>query len=746
MRHLLQLLKSFLAPVYVLAKNNAQTIALVFGLLGAIAVLAKLLGWLRVRVRQWRDRRSLRNRLGAEAYTPDEILRATSYYLVPDCQDVDPSGGEDWRRTYAVREDAFSALDQLLSHPRDHKYFLILADSGMGKTSLLLNYYARHWRSSRRKHFGLALLPLGQKNVGDRIAAIEDKSNTVLLLDAFDEDTEAIRDHRARLGQLLSATEDFRHVLFTCRTQFFPKDEEIPAETGLLRVTPAAAGESKEHTFYKLYLSPFSDNQVTRYLKKRFPLIHLRDRQRAKVIAAKIRDLTARPMLLAHVRDLLESDADFDYSFKIYEEMVNAWLKREEHFVKDAESLRQFSEQLAVEIFCGRARRGAEKISAAELMQLVSRWTQANVRPPTDMPQATAFERVRTSFHEWQLRGRSLLNRDAAGNLKFAHRTIMEFLVVRRFVGGATDVSPDGWTDQMQRFLCEMAEARYRSKQPFPKNMGRVSLSWQNIRNFIQLRSTPLRGVQLEQVVKLVDQTVLGSPYDWPCAYMVDERREYWNWDQVRDSIKIKFEHFTHLKGIQLSLTELKKLDPNVEKDEDVKKLVSELAMHENELKKVESEISSYERRLRASTSANLKTDLKMRGFYGDPELIFGISPSGSVVRDCATGLLWLVTRDDRRFSRPAFCRWPTIDEAIGLIPMFLNWSAHLPQDLLDVQYVDTLDTNPSGLRYTVRVRASSWREAMEGIAPESENIAPDANQPRFWLFDTSRYVSSITR
>jgi hypothetical protein len=70
-------------------------------------------------------------------------------------------------------------------------------------------------------------------------------------------------------GELLDACKEFKNVLITCRTQFFPKDEEIPVETGIARVGPRAAGEKAFYEFYKLYLLPLNDGQVDLYLKKR---------------------------------------------------------------------------------------------------------------------------------------------------------------------------------------------------------------------------------------------------------------------------------------------------------------------------------------------------------------------------------------------------------------------------------------------------------------------------------------------
>lgn len=124
------------------------------------------------KVRRWLDKRFLRKRLGAELFTPEEILSAIKLYVEPDCQNIDPSGGEEWRRTAAVRQNAFSTLDRLFSNS-EYRHSILLADSGMGKTSLLLNYYAR-FRSWRGKKMAFAIVPLGYPRHDEVIKSIAD--------------------------------------------------------------------------------------------------------------------------------------------------------------------------------------------------------------------------------------------------------------------------------------------------------------------------------------------------------------------------------------------------------------------------------------------------------------------------------------------------------------------------------------------------------------------------------------------
>jgi hypothetical protein len=268
--------------------------------------------------------------------------------------------------------------------------------------------------------------------------------------------------------------------LITCRTQFFQREEEIPRETGVIRVGITSAGQSREYIFYKLYISPFSDEQVKAYLKRRFSIWRLRRRRRARAMAQKIRDLVARPMLLAHIPVLVQSDKSVQYAFQLYEEMVEAWLERERPFVKDKEALRLFSERLAVNLYVNRQRRGAERIPKAELADLAKAW---NI--PLD---------------EWQLSSRSLLNRDAMGNYKFAHSSIMEYLFVKRFTDGDEACRRLEWTDTMKAFLLEMIQHNIATQKPIPFEISAADLSGYKL----LLRANPSQNFEDEEVIAML--------------------------------------------------------------------------------------------------------------------------------------------------------------------------------------------------------------------------------------------------
>lgn len=446
-----------------------KLIGAIIPILGGVASITVLfftrfLPWYRAK----RNSRSLKKRFGADLYPAGAIEGATRYYIEPFCQSVDPAGGEEPRLVYGTKENIFAAVDNALNDPTEYRYLILLADSGMGKTSFLLNYYARYLRRYR-KEFELVLMPLGIPDADERLATIPDKKDKVLFLDALDEDTLAIVDHTERLGDLMKLTRDFQKILITCRTQFFPKDEEIPRETGIVKVGPIAAGERAEYVFHKLYISPFTNEQVDKYLKRRYPALHYKQRRKARKMVQKIPHLSVRPMLLAHIKDLVRSNRQIKYSFELYEEMVEAWLIREEGRLEGIkkEPLRQFSELLAIDLYVNRKQRGAERIRREEISEL-----------------AKAHH---ISLDEWQLTGRSLLNRDAAGNYKFAHRSIMEYLFVKRFLKMEPDARPRiSWTDQMNRFLLEMLYYH------FDQNRKNPDLSNIDLKGLIDLKPKAL--------------------------------------------------------------------------------------------------------------------------------------------------------------------------------------------------------------------------------------------------------------
>jgi hypothetical protein len=383
--------------------------------------------------RKYRQQKLAVDQLSGDFLSGD-IKSALRYYVEHEVSAIDPAGREVDRASLGPQEPLFRLLDRTLYKSDDKQHLLLLADSGMGKTTALLNYYA--YNAKRRKSHPIVMFSLRTQGVEAKIALVENKSGTVLFLDALDEDPTAISDHTMRLHTLFELAREFRAVLISCRSQFFLTSEEITKETGLARIRHRGLGEAGEYMLYKFYLCPLSNQQVKTFLKKRYPFPYWYARRRACISIEQVRDLTARPMLLAYVDDLARSDRNIANVTEAYSEIVEQWIKREKPFVENDAALLEFSKKLAVDLYIRREQRGGEQAPAREILGLAHEW---------NIP-----------LQRWQLTGRSLLTRDATDQFRFAHRSILEYLFVRSFLEGDTQCATVEWTDQMYLFLLSM--------------------------------------------------------------------------------------------------------------------------------------------------------------------------------------------------------------------------------------------------------------------------------------------------
>lgn len=401
--------------------------------LASVTIAVTLGGWT---MQAWLNERRIARDFGADLYSVEDIRSATRFYVRPDAASIDLIQElEKGDNIIATREDLFRAVRRFLEAESSHRHLLLLADSGMGKSSFVLNYYAfnrSRWRNKSR----LAVVPLGHHNAVDIIKQIHPhkRRETILFLDAFDEDLEAVKNYWVRLNELMSVCGGFRRVLITCRTQFFPQESAIP-QLATMVVGPRSG--PAHHTFWRLYLAPFSDRQVDEYLKRRFGFWGFQKKAKARSLVKKVPNLTVRPLLLSYITELLEADSPLVLTWEVYSALTTKWYKRET-FWKDFNHLEMFSEELAIHLYLGFLEHGFDRVERTVIVNIIK----------------NLFSSVR-DIDEWKATSRSLLHRDAAGNWKFAHRSIMEFLFLKRFFEGDKRCQGRKWSEQMKSFVLE---------------------------------------------------------------------------------------------------------------------------------------------------------------------------------------------------------------------------------------------------------------------------------------------------
>ena len=356
-------------------------------------------------------------RIKNEFVDPYELAR---WYVEPNCQHHNPADHlEDQQPRSFIRSPVFRTINDFLEGDyavtgSGKNQMFILSDAGMGKTSLLVMLKLAHLSRFWPAQHGCELLKLGGDTL-DRVKAIPTAGDTVLLLDALDEDRTAWGRIEKRLLEILDQTQHFRRVIVSCRTQFFPEISADPfGNPGRVELGGFVCP--------MLFLSLFDDHQVGAYLGKRFPdqwfgwLGTSTKREQARRLVAKMRDLRCRPMLLAHVEDLVGSTLTDWNEYGVYEALIKAWLNREEKKLRQAGHSDVTAEMLftaCLLVADQMQRNGTRFLSESKLNELIQ--TQPVISPVAQI----------------QFGGRSLLNRNAQGDYRFSHFSIQEYLVAQ---------------------------------------------------------------------------------------------------------------------------------------------------------------------------------------------------------------------------------------------------------------------------------------------------------------------------
>ena len=409
----------------------SQEISSFFALVITFCIMSLLIYWGKVFFLRYKNRKASQDL--APYYDISNIKRSTKYFISTKGQNISPIYEDE-----PTDEDTFIVKDELISwfintvfqgKKENKKFHLILADSGMGKTTFLINLYMKyHSIFNFNRKYSMKLLPFGEDDIIQIIREIAKNQdiakNTILLLDAFDEYkgllppkiSDGLTDDerfRKQLDEIFEIARDFRNVIITSRTQYFPSQEETPYELKIRRFDKEGF-----HKLSKLYISPFEEKEVRMYLNKKFGILKLwnqKKKRKAQKITGHSHKLMVRPMLLSYIDLLVDEDKDYDATFDIYDTLIKKWIEREgekrkydsiskEKFKSD---LLEFSKLVAIEMY-----------NTRKYSQGIAKESAENICKQNNL-----------ALEGYEITGQSLLTRDAAANWKFAHKSIYEFFL-----------------------------------------------------------------------------------------------------------------------------------------------------------------------------------------------------------------------------------------------------------------------------------------------------------------------------
>lgn len=425
------------------------------------------------------DRAQELNLLRDEFGDPEELVK---FYAEPHLQERSPADRRRGLHAPVPRQSAFSLLNCFLDggQPRNrdgsHQMFL-LADAGMGKSSLLfmikLMQLAGFWPPGCR----CELFRLGGGDTLAQIAAIDGKSDTVLLLDGLNEDRVARGRVHARLLDLLDASWGFRRVIITCRSHFFPDVLSSPAGQLLIR---GLAG----YNCPVLHLSPLDGRQVHALIRKKLSWSGssylglqsfgaARQRTRAFQLLDQIDDLQHCPLLIQQIEILLEAADERRYwnLYTIYETLLQRWLDRKLRILQEQHS------------GCARLPERVEMFSACVR---VARWMEQHNRQEIaekDLWELLCEDANTCWLDRFEPDQCSLLSKTSERAFRFSHATFREFLLAYALVN---DRQPLPFlvraTDMLLRFL-ELADGI----SPY---LGRLDFSGFNLHRYVDCYGT----------------------------------------------------------------------------------------------------------------------------------------------------------------------------------------------------------------------------------------------------------------
>jgi hypothetical protein len=191
--------------------------------------------------------------------------------------------------------------------------------------------------------------------------------------------------------------------------------------------------------FQILHLFPFTAAQIDQYLHLQFPWHQRSKRKKAADLTRRIPEIGEHRMLLALLPDLLKKRRKITELFELYAFMVNRWAERESKWIAPKKSL-ALAKLLAVEIYTNPRQTQLERVSPNELRELA--------------------QKIEADIDGVEFTPRSLLRRDSEGNLKFSHRSVMEFVFIRAFIEGDERCRNVEWTDGMRSFFISWGRSR----------------------------------------------------------------------------------------------------------------------------------------------------------------------------------------------------------------------------------------------------------------------------------------------
>ena len=215
------------------------------------------------------------------------------------------------------------------------KVYLLLGNTGSGKTSALVHLFTDYINCHTQSNlpYNIRIYSLRPDNIFETINNIplENNKKNILLLDALDENLSAQKPKASKeytnfIHQLeeIYKNPNFAFVIITCRLQFFKGISEEPGKTDI-----PIGGSDPWLQVNKLQLESFTKKQVEDFLAQAFSISNENEKHsKAAELIKKHGEIASRPIILAYIRVIVDSNQEINTTFDFYNTIVKKELRR----------------------------------------------------------------------------------------------------------------------------------------------------------------------------------------------------------------------------------------------------------------------------------------------------------------------------------------------------------------------------------------------------------------------------------
>ena len=432
-------------------------------------------------------------------------------YVQPYFTFVEPKEGK--KNKLLLRD--FFLKEVFINATKEDKLYLLLGDTGTGKTAALVHLYADYINSHTEHDYSIKLLSLKHRNVFDKIDRITYKTNCILLLDAMDENPMAQNpDQRTEFDKMINdICQEFAFVLISCRPQFF-SDEASESNQ-----VQASRGDSTT-PYTRLRLSDFDESQVNEFLNHVFPSpSDNKNRNKAIQIVNNNIFISLRPLVLTYIKDIVESNREIKTTLDFYDTVVYEQIQREikktpyNNLEEQTQLWWNLTSKIALFIFENEF--DDQYITSDELIKICQEQNTIDFESflsslGISISHETDNEKLQIIIDENIFRQRSMLTR-TENKFHFSHKSFYEYFMAYRFflypddncecgLSGMDfalqiyDDALEAWAKKKDTLFADLKNTHSKTVALSLNNMG---VALHNMSNYTQAESYYQRALQL---------------------------------------------------------------------------------------------------------------------------------------------------------------------------------------------------------------------------------------------------------